>query len=479
MSCRRAHEIDVEDFLLDGGAPHFDEFRAHFPTCSACSDAVNGWAVLEDALRREFEPELALDDGHPTPADLAGYARNPSYEGGTLAPETRLIAAHVDRCPACQNETALLRSFDPSALRAATGDSIASAQTAPEQSGLLDGLREWVSSIAGALFEPGPVRWAAPAMIVVVAAIGILTLRASAPTERQEGPLVARSEVVPPKDPPALPPDEPSRIAHQEPAPVPTEPEPLPNTGPSESPHPRPIVEVAEAPVAPPPEEVRPDRPTPQLPTAEEPSHEIVLLASLDALPPAYAARADGRVDWMARFGEVRTAKPAGTPEILPLAPRDHVGESLDHSPRLWWRIDQPSDANVLITITTADAIDPAFEKVILAPIAAGEQLLDLAAEGISLEPRIDYRWLIALELDPDRPSRNPIATGALRVLPADDSRRAQLDALPAAERGHALSAAGIWYDAYDFFATLAQSHPTSRAAAHRDALAASIRPAP
>ena len=477
MSCRRAHEIDVEEFLLDGGAPHFDEFRAHYPTCSACSEQVNRWAMLEDALRHEFEPELALDDGHPTPAELAGYARNTSRDGDASA----AIAGHVDRCAACRNEAALLRAFDPAALRAATGAEIPSASPAPEQASLLDGLRAWLTLVAEALFEPGPARWAAPAMIVVVATIGILALRSTTPSQQPESPQVVKSEAVSPEASPILPPEEPPRLAQRDVVPEPDEPEALPDLAPPDEPNPRPKIEIAEAPVAPAPAPVekRSDPTTPRAPSEPEPSREVILLASLDALPPAYQARADGRVDWMTRFGEVRATTPADTPKISALAPRDHVGESLDRSPRLWWRIDRPSDNDVIVTITTADAIDPVLEKTIAAPLTAGEHVIDLAAEGVTLTPGVDYRWLLALELDADRPSRNPIVTGALRVLLLDDPRRADLNALPDAERGHALAAAGIWYDAYDFFATLAESHPTSKAATYRDALTESLRTAP
>ena len=58
-------------------------------------------------------------------------------------------------------------------------------------------------------------------------------------------------------------------------------------------------------------------------------------------------------------------------------------------------------------------------------------------------------------------------------MVDASDARRVELANTPASSRGHRLAELGIWYDAYDFFASLAERNPeVERLAVYRDRLA-------
>jgi hypothetical protein len=85
---------------------------------------------------------------------------------------------------------------------------------------------------------------------------------------------------------------------------------------------------------------------------------------------------------------------------------------------------------------------------------------IDLAQHEIELEARADYRWFVSLLVDPDDPARNPVSVAALRVIPESDSRRETAAKTPGSERGHTLARLGLWYDAFDFLATLSLAHP-------------------
>jgi hypothetical protein len=107
MSCDRAFRVDLTEVLLAGDAPGAAAFRAHYPTCRECAAEVRAWTELG----------LLLGGGglHPAETRLLGFEDDP----GTLpAVERAAVAAHVAGCPACRDELAALRRFDPAALAA-------------------------------------------------------------------------------------------------------------------------------------------------------------------------------------------------------------------------------------------------------------------------------------------------------------------------------------------------------------------------
>jgi hypothetical protein len=173
---------------------------------------------------------------------------------------------------------------------------------------------------------------------------------------------------------------------------------------------------------------------------------------------------------WSRSFGAVRSGK-LGT-RVEAVAPGDHTGLSFSASPRLWWRLDGPTEHSIQLTIVDDNSIDPILRVDIPGPHPAGLNAIDLSQKNLQLEPGIDYRWFVALLVDPDRPSRNPISEGAIRVVEDADSRRNSVAEAGSPTRGHSLAEQGIWYDAYDFFSVLAVEHPESEAIGrHRDRL--------
>ena len=71
-----------------------------------------------------------------------------------------------------------------------------------------------------------------------------------------------------------------------------------------------------------------------------------------------------------------------------------------------------------------------------------------------------------------DEPSRNPVSSAAIQRLAPGNARLAGLASVPPGRRGHELAQRGLWYDAFDFFAALAQAHPEVEALRrHRDTL--------
>jgi anti-sigma factor RsiW len=107
MSCRRAFELDLAEFVADPRAEAFAPFLEHYPTCSECSAEVRVWSELEGQLRGEAA------SAHPTEEVLLRYEQSPAALG---AAERQRVAAHVAECRSCADELATLRSFDFDAL---------------------------------------------------------------------------------------------------------------------------------------------------------------------------------------------------------------------------------------------------------------------------------------------------------------------------------------------------------------------------
>jgi hypothetical protein len=185
-----------------------------------------------------------------------------------------------------------------------------------------------------------------------------------------------------------------------------------------------------------------------------------VLLAALTKLPlPTYSAPEGAEsVGWMRQFGAVRGGSEAAGIETR--APSSHVGLTLSESPRLWWYLSEESNLPVQVTLSDDSKFEPLLRVELPGPFSKGLHVIDLAEQGVKLEPDVDYRWFVSLIVDADRPSRNPVAVGALREISESDSRRQAVRESPPSERGHTLARLGLWYDAYDFFASISAAHP-------------------
>jgi len=105
MSCRRAFNLDLADFVAGSTRPEWAEFRAHYARCAECSAEVRAWTELHLLL----QPPAA----HPAEELLLRFETEP---GRLPAAERRAVEEHLARCPSCNDELAALRRFDFTAL---------------------------------------------------------------------------------------------------------------------------------------------------------------------------------------------------------------------------------------------------------------------------------------------------------------------------------------------------------------------------
>ena len=503
MTCRRSATIDVESFLLDSSSADFESFRMHFVDCADCSDVVLHWTTFELALRDVLGSDGGSTDGesvHPEPARLEAFLASQGSGGD----QAIWMENHLANCSSCRTELNVLKAYEPDSFEARHGTVRSSEGWAANW------LPERLRGFETAFSFDGGLRGAAMpslamAMLVVIGLWWNGALPQSGSLDlRSQVPQLVRSEARPLSNPvppnpilsvavnvdPAFGADvgaDPAQVEHQgdrialrlQPASLPEADQSL---SPSEELAP---VQLAEA--VPLQANGVDHEPEPQAQTlaqtqkvvetevAEEvesaPPQEI-LLAALSQMPlPNYDAPVGAKsLEWMRQFGAVRSRTVATSVEAR--APADHVGLSLSSSPRLWWRISRAVELSVEVTIVDDRNIEPVLRVSMTGPHDVGLHSFDLAAYGATLEAGVDYRWFVSLIVDSDRPSRNPVATGAIQVIAESDWRREAATQIIPSERGHTMAQLGIWYDAYDFFASLSQAHPEATSLArYRDRL--------
>lgn len=519
MRCRRTEEIDVENFLVDSASEAFEAFREHYPECEDCAQTVAGWAALDWAIREEVVEALPENlwerfaahsggvAGHPTPASLESFVISPG-ELGAIAMQ---IETHLSGCTTCRSEVNLLRQFDPNQFLTTTAPAAAD-RLAPNSAETSEGLAGLLGRLGGFLFAPGIGRLAMPALLLTLAVVISFvyvdrlgnapapqaTIQIAEESSSESAPLLQDEEGPPgsgriqnaplpgesldeaQKTPPML-----AEVGIQAPdvtlAPEDLSPEPRATQEPkryAQTATPSaPESGGARQPKLSPEPDVTPGAVQRAEPSSATPPDEI-LLAALTELPmPTYLRPAGGPdVSWMGQFGPVRSSQKG--PRIQSLAPGDHTGLTLKASPHLWWTLSEPTDQPLQITVVDDMAINPLLRVDLPGPHAAGVHEIDLSTHNLALPPGRDYRWFVSILLDPNRPSRNPIAAGALRVLPKEDARRSELGTVSGSAKGHRLAELGIWYDAYDFFARLVREHPDQPGLqAYRDGLAQQVHP--
>lgn len=524
MSCSRASTIDVESYLLDPAAAEFEAFREHFVGCSDCARAVARWAAFDAALLDAFATDGASRAAHPAPERLEAHLASGRAARAGLDREAQAIERHLSICPSCRTEMEVLEGYDPELLWSAVEASAALGEHPPAAEGE-GGFVDWVRGLAGALLPGAGVRGAAlPALAMAALAVvaiwwggvfdggerrghdsapqlavdesplrpeatgdvgrdrlaeelaqGASPPESRGPSEREPtgGPSgdagesverLARAPEAKSAAQTAPPVDSPHRTAPADPGYGPVglaAAEPTPPAASDREVGPRDEATTSPARAV----EVAADSSSTSeaapLAAVEAPREEI-LLAEVSNLPaPSYDAPPGAELlGWTREFGAVRSGAVGATIETR--APADHAGLALSTSPRLWWSLSERVEHAVEVTISDDRAIDPVLRVTLLGPHESGLHAFDLADHGVTLEPGIDYRWFVSLIVDRERPSRNPVAAGALRVVGPSDERRETLAQTVASERGHTLARLGIWYDAYDFFATLSKAHPES-----------------
>ncbi len=487
MSCQRALQIDPVEYLVAPDLPAWVSFRNHYPGCSDCSEQVAAWTRLEQGLRTPPAGHTASrGTTHPKPRTLARYAEAP----GSLGTEAAVVEAHLETCQTCETELLALRAFDFGSIAAPT--SPAEVTHDRDRNGFGARVAAWLgldSLSPGSLGAALPIAVAVAIVCGVGIWVGLRTLPGPGVDARSGNSLAeatTAAEGTPGPEGSAVLPGDDTREGREE-LRLAAEPEGSASEGTAEADLAPPDaaterVALAEAVTEPAPRAEQPARVSaetsqpqsapdavtapdrqaaPEVPTESvAPQAEILLAAVANLPPPSYTLPPGAEaLGWQREFGAVRAPNGVAGAAVEVQAPR-HVGQTAMAAPRLWWSLDAATARTLVFTLSDDREIDPVLRVELPGEHAGGLDSIDLARFAIELEPGVVYRWFVTVEVDPDHPSRNPISAGAVERVRPGDPRLAGLNDVPGARRGHEAAERGLWYDAFDFFAALAEAHP-------------------
>ena len=476
MSCRRAEEIDLSEFLLEREEPRWEEFRNHYPGCEDCAREVASLSRFEGILR-----SASVAEPHPSEEALLGLTTL-----SLASNERAAVEEHVEGCSACRSEVALLRSFDFSAV-----------QAAPVAEGIrpnflrksVVSLAEWRDSLGWANVQPALM---AAALVLIAVPVGLeLWQQGEVSGARPSADVEFAREAVPdrPTIPalPAEPVEAPVQLAEGaensppdlEIAATPTNEDAAPPLGPDEG-----LLEAVEIAAVNP--EISPAVKDPaSMPrTLTTPATgeraglvlaegETMLIAAL--LPgdlPVYGA--EGLMGLggpsVRTGGYVRSVDQSG-PRVEVLSP-EHLGRTSHATPTLYWRLSEATDLPLEIVISDDVSIEPLLETRLTGTREAGIHGLSLALEGVELSPNITYRWSVALVMDDAHRSRDRFASSALLYRPPGSLATEEITSADAGHLAHRYAAQGYWYDAFDQLTLWLEAEPgDARLLEHRAAL--------
>ena len=139
------------------------------------------------------------------------------------------------------------------------------------------------------------------------------------------------------------------------------------------------------------------------------------------------------------------------------LAP-EAVGLSATNQPSLYWYVSPNQNVRLELTIAEQDAIDPMLEQALSAGGEHAIGMLDLSKTAVHLQPDVEYQWSVSVVVDPAERSKDVMASGRLRYVPAPKGVEDSTRGLPSVEQAAVWAKAGYWYDALNIVASLAKS---------------------
>jgi hypothetical protein len=145
---------------------------------------------------------------------------------------------------------------------------------------------------------------------------------------------------------------------------------------------------------------------------------------------------------------------------VLTVMAPDHKALTVSEQPSLYWFISAETSLPIEFSIVDPNATEPLLETRLPSPARRGLHRIRLADHPVKLEPGVAYRWSVTVVPDPNRRSRDILASGTIeRVEPsqalAARAQSARKDDLP-----FIYAEEGIWYDALAVLSDLIESAP-------------------
>ena len=141
------------------------------------------------------------------------------------------------------------------------------------------------------------------------------------------------------------------------------------------------------------------------------------------------------------------------------LAP-DHVGFTLHEQPVLFWFTPTNHNLSYEFTLIADSAEAPLIETKLPSPTRGGVQQIRLSDYKVKLVQGERYQWSVALVMDPDEPSANVVAKGAIERVNRDKLEQPLSGDMTKVDGPKRYAEAGVWYDALMAISDLMQANP-------------------
>jgi hypothetical protein len=132
------------------------------------------------------------------------------------------------------------------------------------------------------------------------------------------------------------------------------------------------------------------------------------------------------------------------------LAPDDHIGWSTVSQPILYGYLSRPVTLPLELTIDThelGNRHEPLLELMLNQDRPAGIFSINLHDLGVRLTPGVDYRWSVAVIINPDQRSSDLIASGLIRYVPPPPAFASAVTGLQGGALMRSYAEHGYWYD--------------------------------
>jgi len=161
----------------------------------------------------------------------------------------------------------------------------------------------------------------------------------------------------------------------------------------------------------------------------------------------------------LARVGGGSRGVDDGLPYISVITP-DHVGYTSLSQPVLYWYISEDMKTRFEFALINDDDIEPIVEVVSEQQMTAGLNSMNLADQGVTLQPGVAYQWSVALVSDANKRSSDIVSSGQIELIALTAEQRSALENASEDERVMVLAREGYWYDSFDGLSRLIASDP-------------------
>lgn len=144
------------------------------------------------------------------------------------------------------------------------------------------------------------------------------------------------------------------------------------------------------------------------------------------------------------------------------LAP-EHVGLTTQEQPCLFWYQSKAAKTRFELTISQAHEVEPLLEVKLDTPVTDGIRRFRLADYNVRLKPDVEYRWTVAMVIDPENRSKDVLASGVIKRVASPPSLVKRLTTAQESDRAFVYADEGFWYDSLQALSNQIDSQPEAK----------------